>query len=142
MHLFSNRAVLLLSLLCGLSLSSGCFPENDIRNPRNVWIVNNSDQPIKGMYICADPRDEIWGQNLLSRKVGPGEIYLLSTGVHKDEVCWLWPHIEDQGLIAVGVLPGTCDIYVAVNRNDEGDFRVRVLGAAQSPFSVRYLLAK
>lgn len=94
------------------------------------------------MYICGDPRNEEWGQNLLSQRLAPGGIQLLTAKVPKDRVWWLWPHLKGQGLMAVGVLPGTCDIYVALNRNEEGDYGVRVLGAAQSPFSVRYLLTE
>lgn len=140
MHRFCHYAVLLLLLWFCITSFSGCPQQHNLRDGRNVWIVNNSEQPITGLFICGDPRQEEWGNNLLTKKLRPGGIELLSTGVPKDEVRWLWPHLEGEGLIAVGVLPGSCDIYVAVNTNDDGDYRVRILGAAQSPFSVRYLL--
>ncbi len=133
----SGCIALSLLLACCLISLSGCPPQDGVRR---VWLLNDGDCPITGMYICSDPREEAWGQNLLSTPLEIKEIELLPVGVSEEHVWWMWPHIDAHGLMAVGVLPGKCDIFVAISRSEEGDHNIRVLGAAQSPVSVRYLL--
>ena len=133
----SRCKAFLLGLSCGLVSFAGC-PRQD--ETRRVWLVNNSGRPVTEVHICADPRDQMWGEDLLSAPLGANGIELLSPGVSEDRVWWIWPCLQDYGLMAVGVMPGSCDIYAVVTRTEEGDYTVRVLGGAQSPVSARYLL--
>ncbi len=134
---FLGCALSTLLLGCCLAAFSGCPKEEGVRR---VWILNDGDRVITGLYGCADPREEDWGENLLSASVEAHGFAFLGGGVPADQPWWVWPHLDGHGLMAVCLVPGDADIFLAVTRTLDGDYRVQTVGASMAPVCARYLL--
>ena len=121
----------------GVFALCGCPQEG---TARRIWVLNGGDRPVTGVYTCMDPRGENWGENLIPALVPPDGFKVVEAAIPPGETCWVWPHLDGHGLMAVCVLPGDADIYLVVRRTGDGDYCTQALGSTLSPACARELL--
>jgi hypothetical protein len=136
-HRYWGYAISTLLLSACLATFPGCPDSSDCRR---LWVFNQGDCAIEGVYVCSDPRAEEWGNNLLLAPIEADGFGVITTDILKDKPGWIWPYIEGQGLISVCAMPSNADIFILVARTDQGDYQAELLGQANSPVCARYLL--